>query len=202
MPQNGALRSTRRRMRRRSSRQPTACSTRRAPRNGSRWSTRRRRAIHARLKGRRRAHPQSGRNRQPARFQPYRSFAQRQFRHPRDHRLGDGLLRASADARDRLRPAGPVDDHEPAQFHLRQRRSLARPHHLGAFRRLSQFDPAACHPCGFQGRGVGQFRSLHRQFQPDLFDDRRAAGRPARPEQHPHRRPALHHRSNPTSSSA
>ena len=30
-----------------------------------------------------------------------------------------------------------------AQFHLRQRRSLARPHHLGALRRLHEFDPAA-----------------------------------------------------------
>ena len=36
--------------------------------------------------------------------------AQRQFRHPGDHQLGDGLLRASADARNRLRPAGPADD--------------------------------------------------------------------------------------------
>ena len=45
-----------------------------------------------------------------------------------------------------------------AQFHLRQRRSLARPHHLGALRRLSQFDPAAGDPGGVQGRGVGQFR--------------------------------------------
>ena len=30
-----------------------------------------------------------------------------------------------------------------AQFHLRQRRSLARPHHLGPLRRLHEFDPAA-----------------------------------------------------------
>ena len=33
-----------------------------------------------------------------------------------------------------------------AQLHLRQRRSLARPHHLGALRRLSQLDPAAGDP--------------------------------------------------------
>ena len=70
--------------------------------------------------------------------------SRRSFRHSRHHRLGDGVLRASADARNRLRPPGAVDDDEPAQFHLRQRRSLARPHHLGAFRRLPQFDPAAC----------------------------------------------------------
>ena len=80
-----------------------------------------------------------------------------------------------------------------AQFHLRQRRSLARPHHLGALRRLSQFDSAAGDPGGVQGRGVGQFRPRHRQFQPDLFDHRRAARRPARPEHGARRGPALHH---------
>ena len=33
--------------------------------------------------------------------------------------FGDGLLRASADARNRVRPPGAADDHQPAQFHLR-----------------------------------------------------------------------------------
>ncbi len=80
-----------------------------------------------------------------------------------------------------------------AQLHLRQRRSLARPHHLGALRRLSQLDPAAGHPRRVQGRGVGQFRADHRQFQPDLFDHRRAARRPPRPDRGPRRGPALHH---------
>ena len=44
-----------------------------------------------------------------------------------------------------------------------------------------------------QGRGVGQFRPRHRQFEPDLFDHRRAARRPARPDRDPHRGPSLHH---------
>ena len=35
------------------------------------------------------------------------------------------------------------------------RRSLARPHHVRPLRRLSQFDPAACHPRRVQGGGVG-----------------------------------------------
>ena len=142
--------------------------------------------------GRRRAHPEPGGDRQPPRLQPRRHHAQREFRHPRDHQLGDGLLRASADARNRLRPAGPADDDIAAQFHLRQRRSVARPHHLGALRRLSQFDPAARDPGGVQGRGVGQFRPVHGQFEPDLFDHRRAARRTARADGDPHRGPALH----------
>ena len=112
------------------------------PRNGRRWS-RTAASSSRRQQGRRRAHPQPGGDRQPARLQPRRRHAQRQFRHPRDHQLGDGLLRASADARNRLRPPGAADDDEPAQFHLRQRRGLARPHHLGALRRLSQLDSAA-----------------------------------------------------------
>jgi hypothetical protein len=136
-----------------------------------------------------RSQPQSGRDRQPARLQPGRHLAQRQFRHSRDHRLGDGLLRAPADVGDRLRPAGPADDDVVAQLHLRQRRGLARPHHLGAVRRLPQFDPAARHPGGVQGRGVGEFRPYHRKFEPDLLDHRRAARRTPRD---PDRRPALH----------
>ncbi len=152
--------------------------------------------------GRRRAHPQPGRDRQPARLLARRRLAQRQFRHSRDHRLGDGLLRASADARDRLRPAGAADDDVAAQLHLRQRRSLARPHHLGALRRLSQLDPAARDPRRVQGRGVGQFRPHHRQFEPDLLDHRRAARRPARPDRDPRRGPALHDDRDRTSSSA
>ncbi len=80
-----------------------------------------------------------------------------------------------------------------AQFHLRQRRSLARPHHVGAFRRLHQLDSAAGHPLGVQGRAMGQFRAAHGQFQPDLFDDRRAARRTARVRHRARRRPALHH---------
>ena len=162
----------------------------------------RRRPCHPDHQGRRRAHPHPGGNRLAARLLARRHLAQRQFRHPRDHRLGDGLLRAVADAGDRLRPAGPADDDEPAQFHLRQRRSLARPHHLGALRRLSQFDPAARHPRRVQGRGMGQFRTGDGQFEPDLFDHRRAARRPPRPDRDPHRRPALHHDRDPISSSA
>ena len=92
-------------------------------------------------------------------------IAQRPLRHPRDHQLGDGVLRAPADAGNRLRPPGAVDDDEPAQFHLGQRRSLARPHHLGALRRLSQFDSAAGDPRRVQGGGVGQFRALSRSIR-------------------------------------
>ena len=79
-----------------------------------------------------------------------------------------------------------------AQLHLRQRRSLARPHHLGALRRLSQLDPAARDPLGVQGRGMGQFRPVHGRLQPDLLDHRRAARRTARADRDPHRGPALH----------
>ena len=89
-----------------------------------------------------------------------------------------------------------------AQFHLRQRRSLARPHHLGALRRLSQFDPAAGDPRRVQGRGMGKFRPRHRQFEPDLLDHRRAARRPPRANRDPHRGQALHHHRDATWSSA
>ncbi len=139
---------------------------------------------------------QPGRNRQPARLQRRRGQPRRQFRHSRHHRFGDGVLRASADARNRLRPPGAADDDLAAQFHLRQRRSLARPHHLGALRRLHELDPAAGGAGGVQGGGVGEFRARHRRLQPDLFDDRRAARRPARPDLAAHRGPALHHDRN------
>ena len=129
----------------------------------------------------RRARAVAGGDRQSPRLQRRRGPSRREFRHPRDHQLGDGLLRASADARNRVRPPGAVDDDEPAQFHLRQRRSLARPHHLGAVRRLHELDPAAGGAVRVQGRGVAEFRPRHRRFQPDLFDDRRAARRPPRP---------------------
>ena len=201
-PPNGAWRSTRRRD------APGGADGGRRRRAGAAHGRpmggdgRGRRTVRPGRQGRRRAHPQSGGNRQPARLQPRRHLAQRQFRHPRDHRFGDGLLRAPADAGNRLRPAGPVDDDEPAQFHLRQRRSLARPHHLGAFRRLSQFDSAAGDPGGVQGRGMGQFRPVHGRFQPDLFDDRRAARRPARPDARSASRAVPTPRSNPISSSA
>ena len=89
-----------------------------------------------------------------------------------------------------------------AQLHLRQRRGLARPHHLGAVRRLSQLDPAARHPRRVQGRGVGQFRADDRQLRPDLFDHRRAARRPPRPDRGARRGPPLHHDRDPISSSA
>ena len=137
-----------------------------------------------------------GRNRQPARLQRRRGQPRRQFRHSRHHRLGDGVLRTSADARNRLRPPGAADDDLAAQFHLRQRRSVARPHHLGALRRLHELDPAAGGAGGVQGGGVGEFRSRDRRLQPDLFDDRRAARRPARPDLAAHRGPALHHDRN------
>ena len=55
---------------------------------------------------------------------------------------------------------------------------------------------------GVQGRGVGQFRADHRQFEPDLFDHRRAARRPARPGRDPGRGPALHDDRDRTWSSA
>ena len=55
---------------------------------------------------------------------------------------------------------------------------------------------------GVQGRGVGQFRPDDRQLQPDLFDHRRAARRPPRPDRGPRRGPALHHDRDPISSSA
>ena len=142
---------------------------------------------------RRRAGPVAGGNRQPARLHRRRRQSRRQFRHSRHHRFGDGVLRASADARNRVRPPGAADDDQPAQFHLRQRRGLARPHHLGALRRLHEFDPAARRALRVQGRGVGKFRPRHGRFQPDLFDDRRAARRPPRPDLAAHRRPALHH---------
>jgi hypothetical protein len=66
--------------------------------------------------------------------------------------------------------AGPVDDHVAAQLHLRQCRSVARSHHLGALRRLPQFHSAARHPRRVQGRGVGEFRAHHHRLQSDLFD--------------------------------
>ena len=135
----------------------------------------------------------AGGDRQPPRLHGRRRHARRPFRHSRHHRFGDGLLRASADARNRLRPPGAVADDLLAQFHLRQRRSLARPHHLGALRRLHELDPAARRPHRLQGRRVGQFRHGHGRFQPDLLDDRRAARRPPRLEPAAHRGPALHH---------
>ena len=144
-------------------------------------------------KNSRRAGAVAGRNRQSARLHRRRRQSRRQFRHSRHHRFGDGVLRASADARNRVRPPGAADDHEPAQFHLRQRRSLARPHHLGALRRLHEFDSAAGRAQRVQGRGVGKFRPRDRRFQPDLFDHRRAARRPPRPDLAAHRGPALHH---------
>ena len=66
-------------------------------------------------------------------------------------------------------------------------------HHVGAFRRLPQFNSAAGNYGSVPGGGVGQFRSRHRQFELDLFDHRCAAGRPARAERDPSRRQALHH---------
>ncbi len=88
-----------------------------------------------------------------------------------------------------------------AQFHLRQRRSVARPHHLGAVRRLHEFDPAAGGAQRVQGRGVGEFRARHGRFQPDLFDDRRAARRPPRLRRRCASRAGLTPRSKPISSS-
>jgi flagellar motor switch protein FliM/flagellar basal body-associated protein FliL len=74
-----------------------------------------RRVNHA-IAPRRRAGAEPGRDRQSARLQPFRTDAQRQFRHSRHHRLGDGVLRAPADARNRLRPAGAADDDELRNF--------------------------------------------------------------------------------------
>jgi flagellar FliL protein len=71
-----------------------------------------------------------------------------------------------------------------AQFHVRQCRSQPGFHHLDPFRRLSQLHPPARDPGGVSCRGTGQLRPVHRRFQPDLFDRRRAAGRPPR-----HQRP-------------
>ena len=150
---------------------------------------------------RRRARSVAGGNRQPARLFRRRGQSRRQFRHSRHHRFGDGVLRAPADARNRVRPAGAADDHVLAQLHLRQRRGLARPHHLGAVRRLHEFDSAAGGAQRVQGRGMGKFRPRHGGFQPDLFDDRRAAGRPPRPDLAAHRGPSLHTPSKPTWSS-
>ena len=44
-----------------------------------------------------------------------------------------------------------------AQFHLRQRRSLARPHHLGPLRRLPELDPAAGHAGVFKAEEWDNF---------------------------------------------
>src|SRR6266700_1763064 len=106
---------------------------------------------------------------------------------------GEGVLRASADARNRVRPPGAADDHVVAQLHLRQRRGLAGSHYLGAVRRLHEFDSAAGGAVRVQGRGMGEFRAGDGRFKPDLFDDRRAAGRPPRPDLAAHRGPPLHH---------
>ncbi len=141
----------------------------------------------------RRARAVAGGDRQSPRLHGWRRQPRRPFRHPRHHRLGNGVLRASADARDRVRPPGAVDDDIVAKFHLRQRRSLARPYHLGAVRRLHELDSAAGGAVGVQGGGVGEFRARHRRLQPDLFDDRRAARRSPRPDPAAHRGPALHH---------
>ena len=165
-------------------------------RDGGGWQPRLRRR-----QERRRARPVAGRNRQPARLHRRRGQSRRKFRHSRDHRLGDGLLRAPADARNRVRPPGAVDDDELAQFHLRQRRSFARPHHLGPLRRLHELDPAAGGDQRFQGRGMGELRSRYRRFQSDLFDHRRAARRPPRQLGDAHRGTALHHDRDRTSSS-
>ena len=132
---------------------------------------------------RRRAGAVAGGDRQPPRLHRRRGQSRRPFRHSGDHRFGDGLLRASADARNRLRPPGAADDDVLAQLHLRQRRGLARPHHLGALRRLHELDTAAGRAVGVQGGGVGEFRARDRRLDPDLFDHRRAAGRP--PRQYP-----------------
>src|SRR6185436_2090285 len=56
-----------------------------------------------------------------------------------------------------LQWAAMVEDDFSAQFHLRQRRSLARSHHLGALRRLHELDRAAGRAVRIQGGGVGQF---------------------------------------------
>ncbi len=114
--------------------QPRARWLRRRPRaaRGQGWSSRR-------IDGpRQRARSRSSRTAAP-RVAPSASSARREIDsllgfsladvslndnsgNPRDHRLGDGLLRAPADAGNRLRPAGPADDDEPAQLHLGQRR--------------------------------------------------------------------------------
>ena len=52
-----------------------------------------------------------------------------------------------------------------------------------------------------QGRGMGEFRPRHGGFQPDLFDDRRAARRPPRPDLAARSRAGPTPRSKPTSSS-
>ena len=114
-------------------------------------------------------------------------------RRPRHHQFGAGLLRAPADAGNRLRPPGAADDDLPAQLHLGQRGSQPGQHHLDPLRRLSELDSAAGDPGRVPRRGTGQLRPVHGRFQPDLFDRRRASGRPARLRGHAHRGPALHH---------
>ena len=166
---------------------PDAPTTSR-PRSG-RPASRRRRRRHAR----RRAHPQPGRDRQPARLRPGRRRRRRAHRHPGDHQLRARLLRAPADAGDRVRPPGAVDDHQPAQLHLRQRRGQPRQHLLDPLRRLPELDPAAGDAGGVPRRGARQLRPAHGRLQPDLLDRRRAAGRAPRHRGHAHRGPALHH---------
>ena len=56
--------------------------------------------------------------------------------------------------------------------------------------------PAAGRAQRVQGRRVGEFRSGDGRLQPDLFDHRRAARRPPRPDLAAHRGPALHHHRN------
>ena len=64
---------------------------------------------------------------------------------------------------------------------------------VAALRRLPQLDPAAGHAGRVQGRGVGQLRPDGGRQRDDLFDRRRAAGRPARHRGDAHRGPPLHH---------
>ncbi len=138
------------------------------------------------------ARPQPERDRQPAGIRRKRRRWQGRLRHPCHHQLGARFLRASADARGRVRPARPHDVDEPAQLHFGQCRGVDRQYHLDPLRRLSQLDPAAGDAERVQGRGVGQLRPPDHRQRPHLLDRRRAAGRPPRHGGDAHRGPALY----------
>ena len=115
------------------------------------------------------------------------------LRHPRHHRFGARLLRAPADARSGVRPAGAHDVDVAAQFHLGQCRRVDRQHHLDPLRRLSQFDPAAGDAERLPAEQWDNYGADDRRQRADLFDRRRAARRPPRHRGDAHRGPALHH---------
>jgi len=116
------------------------------------------------------------RNRQSARLSVGEVNLRRQLRHSRHHRLGDGVLRALADARNRLRPPGAADDDLAAHFTSDNVEvSLDRITSVRFGDYMNSIPLPAVLACS--RRRSGKTSVSHRRLQPDLFDDRRAARR-------------------------